>query len=113
MTTIPEAFVPLNGSANNSAPVVTGVTGGRRHRGSKKHLKLVTRKQARTILRKMGKKMRGGDDNAPGAVVSGTSGTPPPPPPKAEDGGRRRRHGGTKKTHRKSHKGRSLFGMKY
>ena len=87
---VPEAFIPLNGSAGNSAPV----TGGRRHR---KHLKLVTRKQARKLLKKMGKKMRGGDDKI-GAVVE----------EKTEMGGRRRRH--TKKTHRR---GKSLFGLKY
>jgi len=86
----PEAFIPLNGSAGNSAPV----TGGRRHK-----LKLVTRKQARKLLKKMGRKMRGGEDNAPAAVVE----------EKPEMGGRRRR--GTKKTHRKSK--RSLFGLKY
>jgi hypothetical protein len=88
-TAVPEAFIPLNGSAGNSAPV----TGGRRHR---KHLKLVTRKQARKLLKKMGKKMRGGDDKL-GAVVE----------EKTEMGGRRRH---TKKTHRR---GKSLFGLKY
>lgn len=90
----PEAFVPLNGSAGNSAPV----TGGRRHH----KLKLVTRKQARKLLKKMGRKMRGGAPTD--AVVV---------PEVKEDGamgGRRRRHG-TKKTHRKSR--RSLFGLKY
>ncbi len=87
----PEAFIPLNGSAGNSAPV----TGGRRHR---KHLKLVTRKQARKLLKKMGKKMRGGAPDEPAALVE----------EKPEMGGRRR---GTKKTHRRSK--RSLFGLKY
>lgn len=89
-TPAPEAFIPLNGSAGNSAPV----TGGRRHK-----LKLVTRKQARKLLKKMGRKMRGGEDSAPAAVVE----------EKPEMGGRRRR--GTKKTHRRSK--RSLFGLKY
>lgn len=88
----PEAFIPLNGSAGNSAPV----SGGRRHA----KLKLVTRKQARKMLKKLGKKMRGGEDSAPAAVVEEKP---------AEMGGRRRR--GTKKTHRKSR--RSLFGLKY
>lgn len=83
----PEAFIPLNGSAGNSAPV----TGGRRHR---KHLKLVTRKQARKLLKKMGKKMRGGADE-PAAIVEENK----------TEGGRRR------KTARKSK--RSLFGLKY
>lgn len=90
----PEAFIPLNGSAGNSAPA----TGGRRH--SKKHLKLVTRKQARKMLKSMGKKMRGGAPTDP--VVVATEEKP-------EMGGRRRR--GTKKTHRRGRK--SLFGLKY
>lgn len=91
MNPAPEAFIPLNGSAGNSAPV----KGGRRHR---KHLKLVTRKQARKLLKKMGKKMRGGEANEPAAIVEEPT----------TEGGRRRRH--TKKTHRR---GRSLFGLKY
>ncbi len=96
-TPAPEAFIPLNGSAGNSAPV----TGGRRHK-----LKLVTRKQARKLLKKMGKKMRGGDAQ-PGAVVvddkAKLDGT-------GMGGRRHRRH--TKKTHRR-HRRRSLFGLKY
>lgn len=88
-----EAFVPLNGSAGNSAPI----TGGRRHK-----LKVVTRKQARKLLKKLGKKMRGGADDEAVAVVGEK-------PTATETGGRRRR-GHTKKTHRR---GRSLFGMKY
>lgn len=90
-TPAPEAFVPLNGSAGNSAPI----TGGKRHK-----LKLVTRKQARKLLKKLGKKMRGGAPTDPVVV-----------PEKVEEsmGGRRRRH--TKKTHRRSR--RSLFGLKY
>jgi hypothetical protein len=91
MSTAPEAFIPLNGSAGNSAPVA----GGRRHK-----LKLVTRKQARKMLKKLGKKMRGGAPTDPVVV-----------PEVKEDGamgGRRRR--GTKKTHRRR---RSLFGLKY
>lgn len=94
MSTAPEAFVPLNGSAGNSAPV----SGGRRHK-----LKLVTRKQARKLLKKLGKKMRGGAPTDPVVV----------PDTKEEGamGGRRRRH--TKKTHRRSRSRRSLFGLKY
>lgn len=99
MPDVPEAFIPLNGSAGNSAPV----TGGKR--GSRK-LKLVTRKQARSMLKKMGRKMRGGLDTDPGAVVvdekkplAGGAGH--------VMGGSRKR--GTKKTRR----GRSLFGLKY
>jgi hypothetical protein len=109
----PEGFIPLNGSAGNSAPV-----GGRKHRSRK--LKLVTRKQARTMLKKLGRKMRGG---APGDVVGAT--TPPVatggalgPDGKemvmapAEEGGRRRHRRGTKKTHRKS-RGRKFLGVPY
>ena len=90
-TPAPEAFVPVNGSAGNSAPV----SGGKRHK-----LKMVTKKQARKILKKLGKKMRGG---AP---------TDPVPVPEVvekaaeTDGGRRRR--GKTRRHRKS---RSIFGM--
>ena len=47
-----EGFIPLNGSAGNSAPV-----GGRRRK-----LKLVTKKQARKMLKKLGHKLRGGAD---------------------------------------------------
>lgn len=90
-----EAFVPLNGSVGNSAPV-----GGRR-RGSKK-LKVVTKKQARKLLKTMGKRMRGGVDE-PVAIVEEKDGND-------SKGGRRRR--GTKKTRRHG-KRRSLFGMRY
>lgn len=91
MSTAPvEGFIPLNGSAGNSAPV----TGGKRHK-----LKLVTRKQARKLLKKLGKKMRGGegeakDDQIVGAEVTAT-------------GGRRHR------TKKHSRRGRSMFGLKY
>lgn len=90
-----ETFVPLNGSAGNSAPI----TGGKRHR----KLKLVTRKQARKLLKKLGHKMRGGD-NQPGALVETGK--------KDETnnmGGRRHR---TKK-HSRRHSRRSVFGLKY
>lgn len=97
-TPAPEAFIPLNGSAGNSAPV----SGGRRH--SKKHLKLVTRKQARKMLKKMGHKMRGGADDAPGAVVEVAK-------EEATTAGRRRRS--AKKTQRRGRSRRSLFGLKY
>ena len=94
MSTAPvEGFIPLNGSAGNSAPV----TGGKRHK-----LKLVTRKQARKLLKKMGRKMRGGDDK-PGAIVTAKPGDD------EAVGGRRHR---TKK-HSRRHRGRSMFGLKY
>lgn len=81
----------VNGSAGNSAPV----SGGRR-RGSKK-LKLVTRKQARKMLKKMGRRMRGGQEKDAVAV-----------PEEMTEGGRRHRG---RKTRR--HSKRSLFGLKY
>jgi hypothetical protein len=102
MSTAPEAFIPLNGSAGNSAPV----TGGRRHR---KHLKLVTRKQARKLLKKMGKKMRGGNPNEVGAVVTGGKIDPMTGEDDGTEGGRRRRK---TRRHTKS-RGKSLFGLKY
>lgn len=85
-----ESFTPLSPAS---------VTGGRRH--SKKHLKLVTRKQARTILKKMGRKMRGGNENDVAGVVSDDK----------VQGGRRHHRRGTKKTHRRGKK--TLFGLKY
>ena len=85
-----EGFTPLNGSANNSMPV-----GGRRHRSGK--LKLVTRKQARKLLKRLGRKMRGGAPDAPGAVVAEKS--------DAAMGGRRR----TRKHRGKHHKTRGLL----
>ena len=84
-----ESFVPLN-----AAPV-----GGRRR--SSKKLKVVTRKQARKLLKSMGRKMRGGSDQL-GGIVETSSETAAPV------GGRRRR--GTKKTRRG--KNRTVFGMK-
>lgn len=100
MPDVPEAFVPLN--SGNSAPVTGAavVKGGRRHK-----LKLVTRKQARKLLKKMGKKMRGG---AGGDLVAAVSGTKPDESTGTGtgEGGRRRRH--TKKTHRRSR----VFGIR-
>lgn len=96
----PEAFIPLNGSAGNSAPV----KGGRRH---SKKLKLVTRKQARKLLKTMGKRMRGGNENAPGAIVTGGVVDPATGKEIIEEGGRRRRGNKTKKG------GKKLFGLRY
>lgn len=55
MSGLVEAMSPgtLNGTAGNSAPA-----GGKRHH----KLKLVTKKQARKMLKKLGKKLRGGGD---------------------------------------------------
>ena len=89
-----EPYTPLNGSAGNSATI-----GGRR-----KKLKLVTKKKARRVLKKLGMKFRGGAEDTAVAVpkedieASGENAT----------AGRRRRG---KKTARKSR--RSIFGMKY
>lgn len=78
-------------------PLSPATVGGRRH-GSKK-LKLVTKKQARRMLKSMGKRMRGGKEDDPVVVET----------PAAPTAGRRR---GTKKTRRHG-KRRSLFGMRY
>lgn len=89
-----EPYTTINGSAGNSATV-----GGRR-----KKMKLVTKKKARRVLRKLGMKFRGGAEDEAVAVpkedleASGETAT----------AGRRRRG---KKTARKSK--RSIFGMKY
>jgi len=95
-----EGFIPVNGSAGNSAPV-----GGRRHRSLKK----VSAKKIRSTLRKLGMKpkgrvvLKGGEAAAPAAMAAPAS-TP-------AAGGRRRsrRHGGRRSTRR----GRSLFGLRY
>lgn len=89
-----EPYTPLNGSVGNSATL-----GGKR-----KKMKLVTKKKARRVLRKLGMKFRGGAEDEAVAVpkedleASGETAT----------AGRRRRG---KKTARKSR--RSIFGMKY
>jgi hypothetical protein len=103
-----ESFIPVNGSAGNSAPV-----GGRHHK-----LKLVTKKAARKALKKLGMKMRGGED-APVVVdektklpVTTGGADPSPVQPGAAAtaapamGGRRRK---TRKGGKKSHR-RGLFG---
>jgi hypothetical protein len=80
----------LNGTAGNSAPV-----GGRRRK-----LQLVTKKQARKMLKKMGKKLRGGGDADPVVVEA------PAPAPKM--GGKK-----TKKrsASRRSASRKSIFGL--
>ena len=88
-----ESFIPVNGTAGNSAPVV----GGRRHK-----LKLVTRKAARKMLKKLGAKMRGGADDAPGAVVAEAP---------AATGGRRKSARGGKKGRRSASRKASLGKM--
>jgi hypothetical protein len=101
-----EGFV-LNSTSGNSAPVSNSavVTGGKR-----KKLKMVTRKQARKILKKLGRKMRGG---APNEVVASatpdatkTLGGGMDTPMEETEGGRRHRRGHTKKTKRHSRRHR-------
>lgn len=96
-----EGFIPVNGSAGNSAPV-----GGRRRRSLKK----VSAKKIRSTLRKLGMKpkgrvvLKGGEAALPAAPAAPAS-TP-------AAGGRRhrsRKHGGRRHTRR----GRSLFGLRY
>ena len=90
-----EGFIPVNGSAGNSAPV-----GGRRRRSLKK----VSAKKIRSTLRKLGMKpkgrvvLKGGED---AMAADGAA-----PADNAMKAGRRRRH--TKKHSRKS-RGFRLF----
>jgi hypothetical protein len=93
----PEGFIPVNGSAGNSAPV-----GGRRRK-----LKLVTKKQARRSLKKLGLKMRGGAPTDP-VVADAATGAPV-----AELKAGRRRHGGkkTRKHRSASRRVASMFGL--
>jgi len=101
MSTV-EAMSPgtLNGTAGNSAPV-----GGRRRRGG--GLELVTKKQARKGLAKLGMKMRGGAPTDP-VVTDAATGAPV-----AEVKAGRRRHGGkkTRKHRSASRRVASMFGL--
>jgi hypothetical protein len=91
-----ESFIPVNGTAGNSAPVV----GGR-----KRKLKLVTRKAARKALKKLGMKMRGGAPSDP--VVADAKTDLPAAVPAA--GGRRR--GGKTRRSASRRRSASLFGL--
>ena len=96
MSTV-EPYIPVNGSAGNSAPV-----GGRRK------LKLVTKKQARRSLKKLGLKMKGGAPSDP-VVADAATGAPV-----AQMKAGRRHHKGGKKTrkHRSaSRRMASMFGL--
>jgi hypothetical protein len=81
----------LNGTAGNSAPV-----GGRRRK-----LQLVTKKQARKMLKKLGKKLRGG---APADAVAVA-------PELAEAAAPASKAGGTRKKRRSASRRASLFGL--
>jgi hypothetical protein len=61
-----EGFTKVSDSVVNAAPVSGGVR--------RRKLQLVTKKQARKMLKRLGKKLRGGGD-AP-VVVDGESGAP-------------------------------------
>ena len=95
-----ESFIPVNGSAGNSAPV-----GGRRHK-----LRLVTKKVARKHLKKLGMKLRGGaPDDA--VAVDAATGTPVG---EAAKGGRRHHktaRGGKK--HRRSASRKASLGRMF
>lgn len=98
-----EGFIPVNGTAGNSAPV-----GGRRRK-----LKLVTKKAARKALKKLGMKLRGGAD-APVVADAKTDlpatmggGANPAPAVMAPAGGRRK----TKKSASRRHRAASMFGL--
>jgi len=102
-----EEFIPLNGSAGNSAPV-TSLIGGKRR--SHKKLRVVKKKTVRKMLKKMGLKMRGGaagGEMTANKIVNDKDATGVVIPPASTTSGGKRRH--TKKSHRR----RSLFGMKY
>jgi hypothetical protein len=82
----------LNGTPGGSAPVPGSLSGGRRRK-----LQLVTKKQARKMLKKLGKKLRGGAESDPVVMDA-----PAAPAPKM----------GGKKTRRRSASRRaSLFGL--
>lgn len=81
----------LNGTPGNSAPV-----GGKRRK-----LQLVTKKQARKMLKKLGKKLRGGAP-ADAVAVSPELADAAAPAPKA---------GGTRKKRRSASRRASLFGL--
>ena len=96
-----EGFIPVNGSAGNSAPV-----GGRRRK-----LKLVTKKKARKALKKLGMKLRGGADapvlaDAKTDLPATTGGANPSPAVVPAMGGRRR----SKKATRRR-RSASVFGL--
>jgi hypothetical protein len=98
--------------ADSAAPVVGGsiplapaAVGGRRRK-----LKLVTKKKARKMLKKLGLKMRGGEaasmpESAPVAVPAALGGAEMEAAPDATTAGRRRK---TRKGRRASR--RSIFG---
>ena len=114
----------MKGGVEPYTPLTPGaVLGGRR----RKSLKLVTKKKARKVLKKLGMKLRGGNEpedtasvpvpkediKAADKIETGSTSTSSS---SSTEGGRRRRKG-TKKTHRGGRKGkgkrRSLFGMRY
>jgi hypothetical protein len=84
--------------ATSGHSYVPAPLGGRRRRSAKK-LRLVKKKTVRRMLAKQGLKMRGGGPE-PALAAEASSGPAPA-------GGRRR------KSHRKSHRGKSLFGMRF
>lgn len=94
-----ESFIPVNGTAGNSAPV-----GGRRRK-----LKLVTKKAARKALKKLGMKLRGGGATVADAKtdlpVSDSKGSPADVPAM---GGRRktRKHSASRRR-----RAASMFGL--
>ena len=87
-----EGFIPLNGSAGNSAPV-----GGRRR--SAKKLRMVKKKTVRRMLKKMGLKMRGGEDKTDAAAPAPA----PEAPAMAPKGGKKARRSSSVRSRRNSH----------
>lgn len=81
--------------------------------GRRRKLKLVTRKVARKALKKMGLKMRGGEDAAAPVAVTpemAKAGGADPDAPEVPAGGRRHRRGGTKRRSA-SRRRASVFGL--
>lgn len=96
------------GGVEPYTPLTPGaVLGGRR----RKSLKLVTKKKARKVLKKLGMKLRGGVDDTTPTVPVPTEDMKAAKEETGSTGGRRGRKS-AKKTQRRG-KRRSLFGMRY
>ena len=103
----------MSGLASSGITHVPAPVGGRRRRTMKK-LRLVKKKTVRRMLARQGLRMRGGGDYMGGnpdptpAPESVKSGPAPTTTTTGTMGGRRHR-----KSHRKIHRRKSLFGMRF
>ena len=95
-------------AAEAFTPLTPGLVGGRRR--SVKKLKLVKKKTVRRMLKKMGMKMRGGAPElaGPGKVAMDAPAADAAVKAAAAPAGGRRH-----KSHKKSHRRKSLFGMRF